>query len=247
MHEEKQVAIITGAASGIGKGIAFSLAEEGVFVIIADLSDNGELVAKKIKEEGNNANFYKVNVADCENVQSFIKSVDDNFGRIDILVNNAGIRPTKSFRDMVFEDWNKVLNINLNSVYHCCSAVLPIMERNNWGRIVSISSLAAQQGSTGGHSHYAASKAGIVGLSKSLAREYARQGITVNVVAPGLIDTPGWGRSLDGKRDQYAERVPVGRLGFPKDVANAVCFLTSDRAEYITGITLPVNGGLYIS
>ena len=246
MKTEKRVAIVTGAASGIGKAIAFKLAAENHLVVIADLSEKGEKVAEDINRAGGEALFLQVDVSDEDAVRGCVGKVDETYGRIDVLVNNAGIRPTKPFREMKFEDWEKVFRVNLHSAFHFCSAVLPVMERNQWGRIVSISSLAAQQGSTGGHSHYAASKAGLVGLSKSLAREYARSEITVNVVAPGWIDTPGWGGALDGKRAEYAERVPAGRLGQAEDVANAVNFLVSDDASYITGVTLPVNGGLYI-
>jgi len=247
MINEKRVAIVTGAASGIGKGIAEALARENHICILADLSENGKAVAEEICANGATAAFFKVDVSDSDSVRGFVDQVDEAYGRVDVLVNCAGIRPTNPFRKMTFDEWDKVLKVNLYSVFHCCSAVLPIMERNKWGRVINISSLAAQQGSTGGHSHYAASKAGIVGLSKSLAREYARSGITVNILAPGWIDTPGWGGALDGKRDVFSERVPVGRLGLAEDVANAVSFLVSDQAEYITGVTLPINGGLYIS
>lgn len=247
MNTMNRVAIVTGAASGIGKAIAFSLSQSDHQVVIADLSESGAAVAEEINNSGKKSVFHNVDVSIKGSVQEFVHQIDGQFGRIDILVNNAGIRPTNPFREMDFEDWDKVMKVNLYSSFYFCSAVLPIMERNRWGRIINISSLAAQQGSTGGHSHYAASKAGIVGLSKSLAREYGRSGITVNVVAPGWIDTPGWGGALDGKREQFAKKVPVGRIGRPEDVADAISFLASDNAEYITGITLPINGGLYIS
>ncbi len=188
-----------------------------------------------------------MDVSDQENVNSAVKALQAEFGRIDILVNNAGIRPTKPFAEMTYADWQKVLKVNLDGAFFFCTAVLPLMKANGWGRVINISSLAAQQGSTGGHSHYAASKAGLVGLSKSLAREYAPFGITVNVIAPGWIDTEGWGGALDGKRDQYAAKVPARRLGTPRDVAAGAAFLASEEASYINGITLPVNGGLYIS
>jgi len=247
MAVENRVAIVTGAARGIGKETALALSREKHTVIIVDLSETGKAVAEEIIEEGGSADFYRVDVSDEEGVREFVNKVDEKFGRIDVLVNNAAIRPTKPFREMAFEDWDKVLKVNLYSTFYCCSAVLPIMERNKWGRVINLSSLASQQGSTGGHSHYAASKAGIVGLSKSLAREYAKSGITVNILAPGRIDTAGWGGELEAMRDEYAKQVPVGRIGLPEDVANVVCFLVSDKAEYITGVTLPINGGLYIS
>jgi len=247
MKTMDRVAIVTGAARGIGKAIAFSLSKSNHQVVIVDLSESGAAVSEEINNLGKKSVFHKVDVSDEDSIREFIHHIDEQFGRIDILVNNAGIRPTNPFRKMDFEDWDKVLKVNLYSSFYLCSAVLPVMERNHWGRIINFSSLAAQQGSTGGHSHYAASKAGIVGLSKSLAREYGLSGITVNVISPGWIDTPGWGGALDGKREQFAKKVPVGRLGQPEDVAKAVSFLASDDAEYITGITLPINGGLYIS
>jgi 3-oxoacyl-[acyl-carrier protein] reductase len=247
MNEIQRVAIITGAARGIGEAVARRLAAAGCIAVITDISDNGEATAAKMREEGFKAAFRKMDVADFDNVHAVVKSIAEEYGRVDILVNNAGIRPTKPFEQMTPVEWQNVLHINLDGAFNCCSAVLPVMKTNLWGRIVSISSLAAQQGSTGGHTHYAASKAGIIGLTKSLAREYARYGITVNAVCPGWIDTEGWGGELEGKRDEFAAKVPVGRLGTGADVAQGIAFLASDEAEYITGVTLPINGGLYIS
>lgn len=245
--EEKRVAVVTGAASGIGKATAIALAHAEHYVVIIDLSETGGEVASEIVGQGGSAEFLQTDVSNRFNVKECIKKINDSRGRIDILINNAGIRPTNAFKNMGFDDWDKVVQVNLYSTYYFCFEVLPIMERNQWGRVINISSLAAQQGSTGGHSHYAASKAGVIGLSKSLAREYGHSSITVNIITPGWIDTPGWGGELDGKREELAKKVPLGRLGAPDDVANAVCFLASDAAGYITGVTLPVNGGLYIS
>ena len=246
---DPRVVVVTGGSRGIGKAICLAFADPHtrVFFSYVANAEAAQAVETEVKAAGGQAQAICADVCDEAAVKGFFDQILKTAGRIDVLVNNAGIRPTQPFREMDFEAWETVLRINLSSAFHFCSAVLPVMEKNKWGRIVSISSLAAQQGSTGGHSHYAASKAGIVGLSKSLAREYARSGITVNVVAPGWIDTPGWGGALDGKRAEYAGRVPVGRLGLGEDVANAVNFLVSDDASYITGVTLPVNGGLYIS
>ena len=243
----ERIAIVTGAARGIGEAIARELAALGNVLIITDISDKGEESAARLRDEGLRIFFRKMDVSNYEDVKSVVEGIADEYGRIDILVNNAGIRPTMPFEQMALADWQNVLRVNLDGVFNCCSCVLPVMKSRHWGRIINISSLAAQQGSTGGHSHYAASKAGVLGLTKSLAREYARFGITVNAVSPGWIDTEGWGGALDGKRDEYAGKVPAGRLGTAGDVAHGVAFLASEGAEYITGINLPVNGGLYIS
>ncbi len=242
-----KIAIVTGAARGIGKAIAEKQASLKDIVIITDISESGEKTSSELKSRGYEVYFEKIDVTDFQNVNDVVGKIIKKFGRIDILVNNAGIRPTKPFGQMEFKDWQKVLDVNLNGVFNFCSAVLPVMQKNKWGRIINISSLAAQQGSTGGHSHYSASKAAVIGLSKSLAREYARFGITVNAVAPGWIDTEGWEGELDGKREEYASKIPLGRLGSPEDVAKGVAFLASDDSEYITGITLPINGGLYMT
>jgi 3-oxoacyl-[acyl-carrier protein] reductase len=244
---EKRVAVVTGAARGIGSAIAERLAKDNAIVALTDISDSGEATCQNLRSKGYDVLFERADVSNEGEVKAMIAKITGQFGRIDILVNNAGIRPTKPFSQMEFRDWQKVLDINLNGVFYFCSAVLPWMQKNQWGRIINLSSIAAQQGSTGGHTHYSASKAGMMGLSRSLAREYARFGITVNVVAPGWIDTEGWEGELDGKREEYAARVPLGRLGLPEDVAKGAAFLASDDAEYITGITLPINGGLYIS
>jgi NAD(P)-dependent dehydrogenase (short-subunit alcohol dehydrogenase family) len=247
MEKNKRVAVVTGAARGIGAAVARVLALQNRIVVITDISANGEKTAREMREAGLQVHFEQLNVADAPNVKAIIKKVLAEFGRIDILVNNAGIRPTQPFSQMSLDDWQKVLQVNLEGIFNLCSAILPVMKENAWGRIINLSSLAAQQGSTGGHSHYAASKAGVIGLTKSLAREYAAFGITVNAVSPGWIDTEGWGGALDGKRDEFAAKVPVGRLGTPEDVAYCINFLASDEASYLTGINLPINGGLYIS
>jgi 3-oxoacyl-[acyl-carrier protein] reductase len=247
MSMKDRVAIVTGAGRGIGLAIARELATLGATAVIADYAAYGEQAAADLASSGLRSGFVRVDVSQQADVEAMVKGVCDRYGGVDILVNNAGIRPTRRVLEMSAADWDKVLAVNLNGTFYCCRAVAPRMAERRWGRIISISSLAAQQGSTGGHSHYAASKAGIVGFSRSLARELAPFGVTVNVVSPGWIDTEGWEGQLNGHRDEYAARVPLGRLGTPEDVAHAVAFLASEEAEYITGVTLPVNGGLYIS
>jgi len=247
MELKNRVAIVTGGGRGIGRAIAEKFAERGAVVAIAEMADYGEATANELREGGREVMHYRVDVSNRDSVGEMVAAIRKNYERIDILVNNAGIRPTHPFLEMDESDWEKVLRVNLTGTYHCCAAVAPVMVENRWGRIINISSLAAQRGSTGGHSHYAAAKSGVMGLSKSLARELAQYGITVNVVAPGWIDTEGWGGQLDGRRDEFAAKVPLGRLGQPEDVANLVAFLASEDASYITGVTIPVNGGLFIS
>lgn len=246
MELKGHVAVVTGAGRGIGEAIARELAKRGAAVVVAELAAYGEDTAAAIRHSGADSLYVPVDVSDLQSVRSMVDTAQRAYGSVDILVNNAGIRPTRRFLEMTAAEWERVLAVNLTGTFNCCRVVAPLLVQGGWGRIVNISSLAAQRGSTGGHGHYAAAKAGVVGFSKSLARELAAHGVTVNVVAPGWIDTPGWGGELNGRRDEYAARVPTGRLGQPEDVAYVVGFLASDQASYLTGVTIPVNGGLFI-
>jgi 3-oxoacyl-[acyl-carrier protein] reductase len=240
-----KVAIVTGASRGIGRAISEALARQGALVAMADVLGDAavqaahELVAGGLKAEG-----YTMDVTKPETVQATVGTVVERHGRIDILVNNAGI-----VRDMVAlrlkrEDWDLVLNVNLTGTFTCTQAVLRTMMRQHGGRIISISSVVGQMGNAG-QSNYAASKAGIIGFSKSMARELAVRGITVNVVAPGLIDTDMTRGLPENVRAEWASMVPLGRLGTADDVASAVCFLATDEAAYISGQVLAVNGAMY--
>jgi 3-oxoacyl-[acyl-carrier protein] reductase len=247
MELKNRVAVVTGAGRGIGRAIAEKLVQRGATVAIAEMADYGEETAQALREGGGEVLSFRVDVSNQEDIAEMVGSLQEKYHRIDILVNNAGIRPTRPFLEMDSAEWDAVLKVNLTGTYNCCALIAAVMVAGKWGRIINISSLAAQRGSTGGHSHYAAAKSGVIGLSKSLARELAQYGITVNIVAPGWIDTEGWGGELDGRRDEFAAKVPLGRLGQPEDVANLVAFLASEDASYITGVTIPVNGGLFIS
>ena len=240
-----KVAIVTGASRGIGRAISVALARQGALVAMTDvLGDAAVQSARELAAAGLKAEGYTMDVTSPESVQATVASIVERHSRIDILVNNAGI-----VRDMVAlrlkrEDWDLVLNVNLTGTFTCTQAVLRTMMRQHGGRIISISSVVGQMGNAG-QANYAASKAGIIGFSKSMARELAVRGITVNVVAPGLIDTDMTRGLPENVRNEWASMVPLGRLGTADDVASAVCFLATDEASYISGQVLAVNGAMY--
>ena len=240
-----KVAIVTGASRGIGRAISVALARQGALVAMTDvLGDAAVQSARELGAAGLKAEGYTMDVTSPESVQATVASIVERHSRIDILVNNAGI-----VRDMVAlrlkrEDWDLVLNVNLTGTFTCTQAVLRTMMRQHGGRIISISSVVGQMGNAG-QANYAASKAGIIGFSKSMARELAVRGITVNVVAPGLIDTDMTRGLPENVRNEWASMVPLGRLGTADDVASAVCFLATDEASYISGQVLAVNGAMY--
>jgi 3-oxoacyl-[acyl-carrier protein] reductase len=233
-----KVAVVTGASRGIGRAISETLARRGAFVAMTDiLGDAAVEAAREVAAAGFKAEGFAMDVASTE-------SVHERQTRLDILVNNAGIvRDNVAFR-LKREDWDVVLNVNLTGTFTCSQAVLRTMMRQRSGRIINISSVVGQMGNAG-QSNYAASKAGIIGFSKALAREVAVRGITVNVVAPGLIDTDMTRGLPEQVRNEWASKVPLGRLGTAEDVASAVCFLATDEASYISGQVLAVNGAMY--
>jgi 3-oxoacyl-[acyl-carrier protein] reductase len=240
-----KVAVVTGASRGIGRAISETLARQGAFVAMADiLGDAAVEAAREVVTAGFKAEGFAMDVTNTESVQATIDAIIDRHTRLDILVNNAGIvRDNVTFR-LKREDWDAVLNVNLTGTFTCSQAVLRTMMRQRSGRVINISSVVGQMGNAG-QSNYAASKAGIIGFSKALARELAVRGITVNVVAPGLIDTDMTRGLPEQVRNEWASKVPLGRLGTAEDVASAVCFLATDEASYISGQVLAVNGAMY--
>jgi len=242
-----RAAIVTGAAQGIGRAIAENLAEAGADVVVADLDPaRSEDTVAAVKKYGRKALNLKVNVADANDTKALAEQVIKEWGKIDILVNNAGITRDGLLLRMKEEDWNLVLQVNLNGTFNCTKAVLQPMTKQRYGRIVNIASIVGAMGNVG-QANYAASKAAVIGFSKTVAREYASRNVTVNAVAPGFIDTAmTQGLSVEVK-ETLQKQIPLGRLGTPADIANAVRFLVSEEAAYITGHVLHVNGGMLMS
>ena len=240
-----QIAVITGGARGIGRAIAEVLADAGATIIVADLNAEGaQATAAEIAQtKGVPAEGVGGNVAKAEDCAALIEGVAKRYGRIDILVNNAGITRDKLLARMSEEDWQMVLNINLNSVFFCSKAAARIMAKQRSGRIISIASVVGIMGNAG-QCNYAASKAGIIGFSKSLAREVGSRGVTVNCIAPGFIATAMTEVLPDDVKAKLMEAIPLGRLGLAEDVAQAALYLASPGAAYVTGMVLQVDGGM---
>ncbi|RZP29939.1 3-oxoacyl-[acyl-carrier-protein] reductase [bacterium] len=241
----KRVAWVTGASRGIGRAITLKLAGAGFVVIASARSNNADAVVDKINGEGGKAVALSLDVTDSDSIPNVAKTALEQFGRIDVLVNNAGIVRDQLLMRMKPEDWDTVIATNLTAAYGCCQSVLRPMMKQRSGRIINISSVVGQSGNPG-QTNYSASKAGLIGFSKSLAREVASRGITVNVVAPGMIDTDMTAGLDERAREALSAQIPMARLGVPDEVASVVCFLASYEASYITGQVVAVNGGLYM-
>jgi NAD(P)-dependent dehydrogenase (short-subunit alcohol dehydrogenase family) len=246
---DARVALVTGAGSGIGRAIAHRLAEDGLAVAVLDLDEKAAgQVVEEIREKGNEAmTCGGVDVSDRAQVDRAVNQVHTTLGPVLVLVNNAGLQAFKKFLHITDEQWNRILAVNLNGAFYCTQAVLPDMIEAGWGRIVNISSSSAQGGQQY-MAHYVSSKAGLIGLTKALALEYGPDGITVNTIPPGFIDTPMLRTSeerglLGGTVEEHVDRTPVRRAGRPDDIAAACSFLVSDDAGYITGQIIGVNGG----
>jgi 3-oxoacyl-[acyl-carrier protein] reductase len=238
-----KVAIIVGAARGIGEGIAECFCEQGAHVVIADDDPVGEQTAEYLNETGN-AMFTRTDVSQREQIERLVRSTVEHYGTVDILVQNAGIYPWTLIEDIEVEEWDRVLGVNLRGCFLTAQACLPVMKKRRYGRMIFTSSITGPRVSSPGHGHYAASKAGINGFIRTAALEFASYGITVNGIEPGNIMTEGMRTHRSEAFIQSMEAsVPLGRLGTPRDVANACLFLASEESSYITGTTIIVDGG----
>lgn len=240
-------ALVTGASRGIGRSIALQLAEEGFNVAVnyAGSKEKAEAVVEEIKAKGVDGFAIQANVADADEVKAMIKEVVSQFGSLDVLVNNAGITRDNLLMRMKEQEWDDVIDTNLKGVFNCIQKATPQMLRQRSGAIINLSSVVGAVGNPG-QANYVATKAGVIGLTKSAARELASRGITVNAVAPGFIVSDMTDALSDELKEQMLTQIPLARFGQDTDIANTVAFLASDKAKYITGQTIHVNGGMYM-
>lgn len=246
MELEGKVALVTGGAQGIGRSIGLLLAEKGATIVISDINlQKAEETVQEIQSLERKAMAFQVDVANFSEVEKMVDTIVERFSRIDILVNNAGITRDKLILRMSEEDWDSVIRINLKGTFNCTKAALKYMSRQRSGKIVNIASVSGIMGNPG-QANYSASKAGIIGFTKTIAREFAQRGINVNAIAPGYIQTPMTDVLPEKVKEELKRLIPMERLGQPEDVAQAVLFLVSEASSYITGQVLNVNGGIYM-
>ena len=244
MNFEGQAALITGAGRGIGKTIALKLAVSGADTILVDMSPEMDDVRKEIEGMNRKCLTFQVDVTDLEAIYAMVNNIIEELGEIHILVNNAGITQDNLFMRMKPEQWSKVIDVNLNGVFNVTKAVIRSMVKQRYGKIINISSVVGFSGNPG-QVNYSSTKSALVGFTKSLAREVGTRGVTVNAVAPGFIDTAMTQALNESQKEAILQQIPLGRMGDAGDIANAVAFLASKEASYITGTVLHVNGGMY--
>ncbi|MBI2847838.1 MAG: 3-oxoacyl-[acyl-carrier-protein] reductase [Chloroflexi bacterium] len=243
MDLSNRVAVVTGSGQGIGKAIALRLAEAGAAVVVNSISQSAEKVADEIKAMGRSGMAVLGDVSIAAEAARLIEKTEAAYSKVDILVNNAGITRDQLVLRMSEEDWDKVLTVDLKSTFLCTKSVLRYMIRQRWGRIINITSIVGITGNPG-QANYASAKAGLIGFTRSIAREVASRNVTVNAIAPGFIETAMTQRLSEKQRQELSSRIPLGYFGTPRDVAESVAFLASEEARYITGQVLIVDGGL---
>ncbi len=252
MNLKGKCALVTGSSRGIGKAIALSLAGYGADIAVNYVEDSegknfsdAKCVTDTIAQKGNKVAMFEADVGNYESVASMIDNVEKTFGKIDILINNAAILRDKTLKKMSCDEWNSVINVNLTGVFNCSRAVIEKMIDNGWGRIINISSVSGQTGFFG-QTNYSASKAGVMGFTKALAREVAAKNITVNAIAPGIVETEMAKEIPPNVREEFLKQIPMGRFAQPHEIAESIAFFVSDKADYITGQVLHINGGWYM-
>jgi 3-oxoacyl-(acyl-carrier-protein) reductase len=246
MSRDSQVALVTGAGRGIGQAIAVTLAKEGAYIVVNDMDlDSAKQTAEMIHSIGSKTLVSFANIVMRSEVEAMFDSIKNQFGRLDILINNAGITRDNLLVKMSEDEWDQVMAVNLKGVFNCTQFAAKMMVEQNAGKIVNVSSASGQMGNVG-QVNYATSKAGIIGMTKTLAKELARFNINVNAIAPGFINTTMTAQVPDKVKNMIQSNIPLGRFGQPQDVANLVKFLVSEESNYITGQVMACNGGLYI-